>query len=93
MIAWLLIITISGYPTVLGGVTSQSECLRLAPLITSVKTYKCISYMAVPGLAGPIGPAGPAGIAGLMGPQGPQGPQGPIGPSGGGTSGNYLLAE
>lgn len=93
MLAWLLIVTVGGYPTVLGGIATQAECNRLAPLVSTSKSFKCVSYMVLPGMAGPTGPQGPQGIAGLIGPQGPEGPQGPAGTPGGGGSGNYLTAE
>ncbi len=95
--AWLLIITVSGYPTVLGGIATQAECLRIAPLISTSKAVKCVSYNAV-ALAGPIGPAGMAGPAGPVGPQGPQGPPGPAGTGGtavacSDATGGYLCAQ
>jgi hypothetical protein len=94
-IAWMLVITISGYPTVMGGISTQAECLRLAPLVSTNRNVKCISYDAVV-LAGPAGPAGvpgSQGAVGLIGPQGIPGPAGPQGPAGSGSGGSGCAVD
>jgi len=77
VIVWLLTVTLKANALFgLGGIATEAECRRLAPLIEQGAPFKCTSYEAAAGIQGPQGIAGPAGPAGPPGPQGPQGEPG-----------------
>lgn len=91
MIAYLLIIALKGSDVfALGGISTETECRRLAPLLSPGAAFRCVSYDAAAtgnGATGPTGPAGPQGPTGPAGPQGIKGDTGPQGPQGVGVAG------